>query len=69
MGLMILTGARSSAVLAALLVAVLGLTFWETREHGLDRRSTTWWLLLALLIHAPAYLALRIWSARRTADR
>lgn len=65
MGLMIVAGAEASAGLWILLLAVLGLTFWETRELQLDGRRTLWWLLLVLLTHVVGYLAMRIWSARQ----
>lgn len=69
MGLMIVAGAETSVVLTLLLIAALGLTFWETRELQLDKRMTLWWLLLVVLIHVPGYLALRVWGfSRRRAD-
>ena len=45
--------------LLVLLVAVLGLTYWETRDRGFDRRTTRWWLAFVGLTHAFGYLALR----------
>lgn len=46
-----------------LLLGALGLTFWETREQGYDRRLTLWWLSVVGMAHVPAYLALRGWVA------
>ena len=63
MGLMIVAGAEQSAVLWILLAAGVGLTWWECREQQLDRRLTTWWMLLVVLVHIPGYLALRLWGA------
>ena len=40
MGLMILADAQGSVVLLALLLASLGLTYWETREREFDRAHT-----------------------------
>ena len=65
MGLLILIDAQESVVLWILLAATLGLTYWETRERGLDRRHTTWWLLLVFLIHVLGYIALRVWLVVR----
>ena len=65
MGLMILAGAETSAVLMMLLVASLGLTFWEARELELDWRMTLWWMLLVVLVHVFGYLALRVWGFNR----
>lgn len=62
MGLMILAGAETSLVLTLLLVAALGLTFWETRELKLDWQRTLWWMLLVVLVHVFGYLALRVWG-------
>lgn len=59
-GLMLLFGAQRSVVLWLLLAAALGLTFWETRERGYDRRLTIWWLTLVALVHVIGYLALRV---------
>jgi hypothetical protein len=61
MGLMILADAEGSIVLLLLLFAALGLTYWEARERDFDRRLTTWWMLLVLLIHVIGYIALRVW--------
>ena len=70
MGLLLLVGAETSVVLTGLLVAVLGLTYWEASELELDGKVTLWWMLAVLLVHAPGYLALRVWGylrKRRTA--
>ena len=53
--------AEGSIVLLLLLFAALGLTYWEARERDFDRRLTTWWMLLVLLIHVIGYIALRVW--------
>ncbi len=65
MGLMILADAEQSVALLLLLLAGLGLTFWETRTQRLEWRQTAWWLLLVLLIHVIGYLALMGWGAYR----
>ncbi|MGI9608023.1 MAG: hypothetical protein ACR2P0_17975 [Acidimicrobiales bacterium] len=62
MGAMILAGREDNLVLLILLVALLGLTFAESRELGLDKRLTIWWLLFVALTHALGYLALRLWG-------
>lgn len=67
-GLMMLFGAERSVVLWALLVAALGLTYWETREQSFGTRATAWWLLAVTLVHVPGYLALRIFVAARQRD-
>lgn len=59
MGVVIWSDERVRFVLVLLLVAVLGLTFWETRERQFDRKTTRWWLTFVLLTHAFGYLALR----------
>ena len=65
MGLMILADAEGSVVLLLLLFAALGLTYWEAREREFDRRLTTWWMLLVVLIHVIGYIALRVWLMSR----
>ncbi len=65
MGLMILADAGGSVVLLALLLAALGLTYWETREREFDRAHTAWWMLLVVLIHVIGYVALRVWLLSR----
>lgn len=65
MGLMILFGAQRSVVLWGLLIAALGLTVWEVKEQGFDRRQSAWWLLLVVMAHAVGYLALRAFVAVR----
>ena len=62
MGLLLLADAEQSVVLNLLLVAAIGLTYWETRELGLDGRRSLWWVLAVALGHVPAYLALRVWA-------
>lgn len=65
MGLMILADAEGSVVLWLLLFAALALTYWEAREREFDRRLTTWWMLLVVLIHVIGYIALRVWLMTR----
>lgn len=62
MGLMLLFGAQRSVVLWLLLLAALALTMWETRDLGLNLKSTVWWLMLVVLIHVVGYLALRVFG-------
>lgn len=55
-------------VLVLLLVPVLGLTFWEVRERGFERKAVQWWLAFAGLTHVVGYLLLRtygMWADRR----
>jgi len=63
MGLMWLLDLHRHIVPLVVLVAVLGLTVWEAREQGYDRRLTLWWLSVVGMAHVPAYLALRGWVA------
>ena len=63
MGVMWLLGVEQSSVLLMLLVAALGLTFWETREQGYELKVTIWWLSLVAMGHVPAYIAVRGWVA------
>jgi len=68
-GVVIFADERVRFVLILLLVAVLGLTFWETRERQFDPKTARWWLTLVLLTHAFGYLALRgygIYADRKT---
>jgi len=65
---MMLFGAQRSIVLWVLLLGALGLTLWETREQGLSRRSTVWWLLLVMLTHVLGYIGLRVFGAVRGSD-
>ena len=62
MGLMMLFDREDALVLWLLLLAALGLTFYETRELELDRRMTIWWMLLVALTHVVGYLGLRMWG-------
>lgn len=59
---MILSSQQGNVILFGLLFAVLGLTFYECRELGFDRKVTIWWLLLVAMVHVPGYLALRLWA-------
>lgn len=70
MGLMILFQAHESFVLWVLLGIAVWLTFIEARELELDRRLTTWWVLLVLITHVFGYLAMRVWAffRRRSAQ-
>ena len=69
MGILWLLALETKLLYFMLLLGVLGLTFWEVREQGYDRRLTLWWLSVVAMAHIPAYLALRGWVAiqkRRT---
>lgn len=63
MGLLLLFGAAGSVVMWGTLLLALALTFWEVREAGFSPKASLWWLLLVLLAHVPAYLALRVVTA------
>jgi len=68
-GVVIWADERVRFVLILLLVAVLGLTFWETRERQFEPKATRWWLTFVLLTHAFGYLLLRgytIYADRKT---
>jgi hypothetical protein len=70
MGVMWLLGVEQSSVLLMLLVAALGLTFWETREQGYELKVTIWWLSLVAMTHVLGYIGLRGWVAgRKRGDR
>ena len=56
-------GAHQSGVFFLLLLAVLGLTWWEARQQGFDRRLTFWWISVVGMTHVLGYLALRAWVA------
>ena len=56
-------GAHQSGVFFLLLLAVLGLTWWEARQQGFDRRLTLWWISVVGMTHVLGYLALRVWVA------
>ena len=59
MGILWLMGAQQSAVLFLLLVAALGLTWWEARQQDFDRRLAFWWISVVGMTHVLGYLALR----------
>ena len=56
-------GAQQSTVLFLLLVAALGLTWWEARQQDFDRRLAFWWISVVGMTHVLGYLALRAWVA------
>lgn len=69
MGILWLFDLETKLLYFMLLLGALGLTLWEVREQGYDRRLTLWWLSVVAMAHIPAYLALRGWVAiqkRRT---
>ena len=61
-------GAGRSIVLWVLLVAAVGLTFWECRERGYRTKSTLWWVTFVAITHVVGYVVLRFFvrPARRT---
>ncbi|MCH2425930.1 MAG: hypothetical protein MK177_01200 [Acidimicrobiales bacterium] len=63
MGILWLMGAHQSGVFFLLLLAVLGLTWWEARQQDFDRRLTFWWISVVGMTHVLGYLALRAWVA------
>ena len=63
MGILYLMGAHQSGVFFLLLLAVLGLTWWEARQQDFDRRLTFWWISVVGMTHVLGYLALRVWVA------
>ena len=65
MGVLWLIDAHQSGFLFLLLWAALGLTVWEARQQGFDRRLTLWWVSVVGMTHVLGYLALRVWVARR----
>jgi|TARA_Y100001001_G_scaffold21485_1_gene18471 hypothetical protein len=65
MGILWLMGAQQSTVLFLLLVAALGLTWWEARQQDFDRRLAFWWISVVGMTHVLGYLALRLWVAYR----
>ena len=70
MGILWLMGAQQSAVLFLLLVAALGLTWWEARQQKFDTRLTFWWISVVGMTHVLGYLALRLWvSYQERQDR
>jgi len=62
-GILWLMGAHQSGVFFLLLLAVLGLTWWEARQQDFDRRLTFWWISVVGMTHVLGYLALRAWVA------
>jgi len=56
-------GAHQSGVFFLLLLAVLGLTWWEARQQDFDRRLTFWWISVVGMSNKLSYLALRAWVA------
>ena len=56
-------GAHQSGVFFLLLLAVLGLTWWEARQQDFDRRLTFWWISVVGMTHVLGYLAWRAWVA------
>ena len=56
-------GAHQTGVFFLLLLAVLGLTWWEARQQDFDRRLTFWWISVVGMTHVLGYLALRAWVA------
>ena len=65
MGILWLMGAQQSAVLFVLLLAAIGLTWWEARQQDFDRRLTFWWISVVAMTHVLGYLALRLWVTFR----
>jgi hypothetical protein len=65
MGLMLLLNAQNSALMWLSLVGAVALTAFEANQMKLDYRRQIWWVLLVSLVHAPGYIALRIWRSRR----
>ena len=63
MGILWLLDLHTKMLYFVLLLMTLGLTFWEAREQGYDRRLTLWWLAVVAMAHVPAYIALRGWVA------
>ena len=57
--------AEQSSVLFLLLVAALGLTWWEARQQDFDRRLAFWWISVVGMTHVLGYLALRLWVVYR----
>jgi hypothetical protein len=65
MGILWLMGAQQSALLFVLLLAAIGLTWWEARQQDFDRRLTFWWISVVGMTHVLGYLALRLWVTFR----
>lgn len=68
MGVLWLIGAHRSGLMFVLLLAAIGLTVWEARQQGLDRRLTLWWVSVVGMTHVLGYLALRVWVSRHSGD-
>ncbi len=56
---------EAPAVLALTLLVLVYLAYIEVRKLPVSRRAKLWWVLLVLLVHFPAYLALRFWAERK----
>jgi hypothetical protein len=63
--LLFLLVGRAPAVLALTLLVLVYLAFIEVRKLPVRRTVKLWWVLLVLLLHFPAYLALRFWAERK----
>ena len=68
MGLMLLLGAESSAIMLLTLVGAVLLTLWDCRTARMGWRLILWWVSLVLLIHVIGYLALRLWLVTRRTE-
>ena len=51
--------ARNNLLLWILLVAAVGLTFWECRERGYRPVVMLWWMSLVAITHVLGYIILR----------
>jgi hypothetical protein len=63
--LLFLLVGRAPAILALTLAVLVYLAFIEVRKLPASRTAKLWWVLLVLLVHFPAYLALRFWADRK----
>jgi hypothetical protein len=68
MGLMLLLGAESSAIMLLTLFGAVLLTMWDCRTAQMGWRLILWWVSLVLLIHVIGYLALRLWLVTRRGE-
>ncbi len=60
MGLLYLFSRQDSLLLWLLLLAAVGLTFWECRERRYSIKATLWWMLFVFtLSHVAGYIILR----------
>lgn len=65
MGLLIVAGWVSDSnpgnnlVLWILLLAAVGLTWWECRERGYRTMVTLWWISFVAITHVLGYIVLR----------